>query len=30
MGIDFELRLYQFSAFILLALAGFLVLIALY
>lgn len=30
MGIDFELRLYQFSAFILLALAGFLVLITLY
>jgi NADH-quinone oxidoreductase subunit L len=30
MGVDFELRLYQFSAFILLALAGFLVLIALY
>jgi NADH-quinone oxidoreductase subunit L len=30
LGIDFELRLYQFSAFILLALAGFLVLITLY
>jgi formate hydrogenlyase subunit 3/multisubunit Na+/H+ antiporter MnhD subunit len=29
-GIDFDLRLYQFSAFILLALAGFLILIALY
>jgi NADH-quinone oxidoreductase subunit L len=30
LGIDFELRLYHFSAFILLALAGFLVLIVLY
>lgn len=30
LGIDFDLRLYQFSAFILLALAGFLFLIALY
>jgi formate hydrogenlyase subunit 3/multisubunit Na+/H+ antiporter MnhD subunit len=30
MGIDFELRLYQFPAFILLALSGFLVLIVLY
>jgi formate hydrogenlyase subunit 3/multisubunit Na+/H+ antiporter MnhD subunit len=29
-GIDFDLRLYHFSSFILLALAGFLVLIALY
>ncbi len=29
-GIDFDLRLYQFSAFILLALAGFLILITLY
>ncbi len=29
-GIDFDLRLYQFSSFILLALAGFLFLIALY
>jgi NADH-quinone oxidoreductase subunit L len=29
-GIEFDLRLYQFSAFILLALAGFLLLIALY
>jgi formate hydrogenlyase subunit 3/multisubunit Na+/H+ antiporter MnhD subunit len=29
-GIEFDLRLYQFSAFILLALAGFLILIALY
>jgi formate hydrogenlyase subunit 3/multisubunit Na+/H+ antiporter MnhD subunit len=30
MGIDFDLRLYHFSSFILLALAGFLILIALY
>ncbi len=30
MGIDFDLRLYHFSSFILLALAGFLLLIALY
>ncbi len=30
LGIDFDLRLYQFSAFILLALAGFLFLITLY
>jgi len=30
LGIDFDLRLYHFSAFILLALAGFLLLIALY
>jgi len=30
MGINFDLRLYQFSAFILLALAGFLFLITLY
>jgi len=30
LGVDFELRLYHFSAFILLALAGFLVLIVLY
>ena len=30
MGIDFDLRLYHFSSFILLALAGFLVLIAVY
>jgi formate hydrogenlyase subunit 3/multisubunit Na+/H+ antiporter MnhD subunit len=30
MGIDFELRLYQFSAFILLGLSGFLLLIVLY
>ncbi len=29
-GVDFDLRLYQFSAFILLALAGFLILITLY
>ncbi len=30
LGIDFDLRLYHFSSFILLALAGFLILIALY
>ncbi len=30
LGIDFDLRLYHFSSFILLALSGFLVLIALY
>jgi NADH-quinone oxidoreductase subunit L len=30
MGIDFDLRLYHFSSFILLALAGFLILIAVY
>ena len=30
LGIDFDLRLYHFSSFILLALAGFLLLIALY
>jgi NADH-quinone oxidoreductase subunit L len=30
MGLDFELRLFQFSAFILLALAGFLLLIAIF